>query len=43
MTLFELSVEEDLNKKQREQVLADLEEVLGKHSLSLNDATVEII
>ncbi len=42
MTTFTLSVEDDLTPEQAQQVLADLEEVLGKHSLSLDDAYYDL-
>lgn len=38
MVTFELSVEGDLTDAEAQQVLDDFEEVLGKHSLSLNDS-----
>lgn len=38
-TLFELSVSEDLDVITASKVLEDLEEVLGKHNLSLEKAS----
>ena len=39
-TTFTLSVEEELTREEAEEVLGDLEEVLGKHSLSLDESTL---
>lgn len=39
MIEFQISVEESLTREQKEEILADLEEVIGKHGLSLWDST----
>ena len=39
MTLFEFTVEEDVEHELADKIMADLEEVLGKYSMSLDEAT----
>ena len=39
-TTFTLSVEEELTMKEAEAIMSDLEEVLGKRSLSLDESSI---
>lgn len=38
MTLFEITVEEDLDETTANKILAAMEEIIGKASLSLDDS-----
>ena len=39
MTLFEITVEEDLDEAVANKILAAMEEILGKNNLSLDDSS----